>query len=95
MRRKKILHEPFAPGGGRQRAKIKNRKIENRKSEFSTLAEKEEKAKNPWDRTSLFDGYRRRQKGTSACWNFNTALDRIYIALRYRSFRQLKVSRST
>jgi len=44
--------------------KLQNRK--NRKSEFLAFAKREEKAKNPKDRASLFDGYRRSQNGLSA-----------------------------
>jgi hypothetical protein len=57
-----------APGGGRpevENPKSKNRKLQNRKnrkSKFFAFAEKDEKAKKPRDRASLFDGYRSRQK---------------------------------
>jgi hypothetical protein len=102
MRRKLFLHEARGPGGGDAgKSKMENPKIENCKiakienRNFWFLQKKQEKAKNLRDHASLFDGYRRSQKRTSAWSIFNTALDRIVLAFRYRSFRELKVSRST
>jgi hypothetical protein len=95
---KNFCMSPLPPDGGRQRAKLKNRKskiAKNRKSEFLAFAEKRREGQKSEDRASLFGGYRRSQKRTSACRIFNTALNGIILASRYRSFRELKVSRST
>jgi hypothetical protein len=61
-------------------AKLQNRKIENRT--FWLLPKKTKKLKIQGI-ASLFDGYRRSKRRLSAWSLFNTALDRIILALRY------------